>query len=1024
MSKYQIPFAPGAHAEIDPAMLPIGALSSIENGRIPREGGIVKRRGTVAGDTRVNVSSSAIDAPVAGFAQFAGRDWLAAGGRVYTRGTDSGDAWQEVGRTPRYQPVRARWAQFDDTYDDTATGNPSVAFTRDLIAHVWTRNTATGGADVIVRISRVSGEAVATRVISDRYGAQVIAVGAYFVVAYIDASSATTRYARRLDTTTLALGSEITMVASDSGADAFRIATISDSAWLHIERDAPTRLIIRALMVDASLTPIADKFQTIANLALDRIVALSTDAALYVLYVDATGPIGGRCFFLVYNMAPDGVTTPTLVGSAELTAGIDNAIDIVIGVRDDITAWVLMNTYGAPTEPELHLCRLAAAGGALLIPQTLWHVRIASRPFDSTTSGASVWLRVDNSIDASANVYALCRLQVNDGVNTRLVCDVELVPDERAVTAYSEPTDVLDVGGGSRIFLGASVVRSGAAPASATHLTVPETAVGHVLYEFEDTGQARMTEAAGAGYCFGGGGQVLPSEGPVTEDNDTSIGGVEDGFFRRPAATMAVSAGAGLTLGALYQAFVVYEYIDADGRRVRSATSSLLTTTTTVGNLRLTVTTTSGLATEREASSLVHHTATHIYMTAANGAIFYRVTPDDGAPAALDRSAATVAYVQTTEPDTTKEILYTLGNVVPNAPAPAHRVGVTAAGRGWCAGLFNPRIVECSKFFVPNEPMTWTRFASFRAFAPFDVTQIDELDSAIVLLGPDGLALMSSEGPNNQGQPALAAPTLISRTGCVEPASVLRCPQGVLYQGARGINLLPRGGGEPEFLGAGLMGEIVTVLSAALVYSVTDADRLPQVLAAFAYEDADGARKVALLDPEARRWVGTDDRACGVLGTFGSLLVSDSEDGSSIVSDAETQADGAAVSTTITTGHCYPFGILGRGKLTRCQLLFTVKQLGCTLSCSMSIDGAPFGDARDIIIPAATTDGVPLTIGQLHAAEWATTSEQSSFEVTSIRFRFSDRHTLAGNGIVYHGCALEGNAAEGLRRLPPLLRSA
>lgn len=1018
MSKIQIPFTAGMHGEMDPAMLPQGALTSIENGRLPREGAIVKARGTTTGDVSVTTTSAAIAAPIEGFAEFGTREWLAANGRVYARGQSSGDAWQEVGRTPRYFPVRERWAQFDDTRTTLASAaRAACATTGGYLALTWA---STDGStyNSFLRVMRPTGECVATRVAGSRYFAQLIAVGSYFIWAY-KKSDDSEIFARRYDPVTNTLGSEVSL---ESGivttSDAFRVAVHSATQWFYWRRDSVGSVGWQLRGIDASLTQADSGNTPCANQVVTRIQSLSTADGVYMVYADDTATIGGDCFWVLFepDMSAEIADGTVLSGSDVAEFGI---ID-----RGNNSVFIVCGTYGTGSEHSVAAAVVTSAGSYSSSSTALRMVKMVSHPFAATTTEIRMWVRVDNSVDPTANVYALATLQMGSSI----VMQPELLPDSRPPNGFVEPTEVLTVGD-SLFFLGSVVVRTGLrqGPFSGGGAFVPgvtETAPALVFYEYEAASGFRASDAAGAGYCFGGSGLVLPSDrAGVSSYTVTNPTGVEDGFMRRPQCSMAATAGAGLTSGALYQAFVVFERIDTDIRRIRSAPSSLLTATPSGGNLQVTISILVHPRTEGEISSLTHATAAHVYMTAANGSIFYRVTPDDGAPPGVSNTT-TFTYVQTTEPATTKELLYTLGNVIPNAPAPAHRHGTVAAGRGWAFGLFDPRIVECSKLMVPNEPLTWTRHPAFRTFAPIDVTCGEEIDGSIVLLGPGGVALMPSSGPNNQGSPALSAPVVVSRVGCVNPSSLLRCPQGLLYEGQRGLYLMPRGGGEPIYMGAGMMSEIAHVSSAALVTVAPSADRLPQLLAAFAYEDIFAVRKVAYLDPEYQRWVGFDGRECSVLGTFGAQLVSDNSAGTQIVSDATTQATGTNLETTITTGHIYPFGPLGHGTVSKVQLLFTVKQLGVRLYCATSIDGGPFDTARELIIPDSTSDGLPLTIGQLHAVEWSVRADRGGRELSSIRFRFSDRANVAGDGVAWHGCALEGKAMDGLRALAPTLRSA
>src|SRR5262245_53293095 len=104
---FHVPFDGGIRQDVDPAVAPEGYLARIENGRIPRSGGVIRRPGTDAVSLGVSATSNAFDAgPPHGAARVLGRQVLAQADRVYARDERILPSWQEVGRPARHMPIK------------------------------------------------------------------------------------------------------------------------------------------------------------------------------------------------------------------------------------------------------------------------------------------------------------------------------------------------------------------------------------------------------------------------------------------------------------------------------------------------------------------------------------------------------------------------------------------------------------------------------------------------------------------------------------------------------------------------------------------------------------------------------------------------------------------------------------------------------------------------------------------------------------------------------------------------------
>lgn len=77
---------------------------------------------------------------------------------------------------------------------------------------------------------------------------------------------------------------------------------------------------------------------------------------------------------------------------------------------------------------------------------------------------------------------------------------------------------------------------------------------------------------------------------------------------------------------------------------------------------------------------------------------------------------------------------------------------------------------------------------------PDDITAVNVLDNKICLFERDKLFMVSGDGPNNLGIGAYSLPRLVSTdTGCKDSRSLVRVPQGLMFQSDKGIYWLNRG---------------------------------------------------------------------------------------------------------------------------------------------------------------------------------------------------------------------------------------
>jgi hypothetical protein len=283
--------------------------------------------------------------------------------------------------------------------------------------------------------------------------------------------------------------------------------------------------------------------------------------------------------------------------------------------------------------------------------------------------------------------------------------------------------------------------------------------------------------------------------------------GLDVGMLQMPGVTKCDSANTGsgaLVVGQTYQYRFVSEFIDALGRRHRSAPSKVYSETLLVGNdsISVRVDVWHPLLRAFYENPTTSRIAVHGYRSVGNGSNFQRFTtamggifPNLDGEIEIDDGLA----------DTTlnkREFLYTDGGALANDHPPSCRFLAVTEERVWIAGLWDTRIAQSSKIIVPGEPVQFSDLPSFQVVCPDPITALASQDGQVIIFAKAAIYVVQGLGPNDQGQGAWDTPRCITRsTGCVDWRSVVETSAGVFYQSERGIMLLPRGAGEPTFIG-------------------------------------------------------------------------------------------------------------------------------------------------------------------------------------------------------------------------------
>lgn len=280
---------------------------------------------------------------------------------------------------------------------------------------------------------------------------------------------------------------------------------------------------------------------------------------------------------------------------------------------------------------------------------------------------------------------------------------------------------------------------------------------------------------------------------------------VEHGFLEIPRAPTYTVNSNGPTPGlglpsaiSSYQYQIVYAWRDAKGQLHRSAPSPAATVSVPQAAPNY-----SEVELELPTLSLTNKTDVEIevYRTEANGTNFYKVLVGGilsyDSRVFNDPAQPTITFADSVPDDVliTNELLYATGGVLENTAALSSKYAVTYKNRVLLL-TSDGRRIQYSKLREQNGPVE---------FNDSLVIQLDEfggvatglavLDDNVIVFKERAIFTFTGEGPNNLGeQDDFRQPYLISSdAGCIEPTSIVRTPDSIMFKSEKGIYQLARG---------------------------------------------------------------------------------------------------------------------------------------------------------------------------------------------------------------------------------------
>lgn len=270
----------------------------------------------------------------------------------------------------------------------------------------------------------------------------------------------------------------------------------------------------------------------------------------------------------------------------------------------------------------------------------------------------------------------------------------------------------------------------------------------------------------------------------------------ESGFHIYPdhiSGTQSGTAG-NLDTGS-YQYCIVYEWSDSNGQIHRSAPSIPITVSISGTSKSVDLTVPTLHLTDRKGSRAAVVLA--VYRTIKNGTIFFKASSVTS-PTYNDDSIFSVSINDgLSDADLIKkERLYTTGGIVENIAPPAAKIVARFKNRLFLAGLESSNTLWYSKEHVNGDAVNFSDVFIIKVDdTGGKITALGELDDKLIIFKGNTIFGLTGDGPLATGaQNTFSIPQLIaSDVGCIDPYSVVRTRNGLMFKSKKGIYMLDRG---------------------------------------------------------------------------------------------------------------------------------------------------------------------------------------------------------------------------------------
>jgi hypothetical protein len=415
-------------------------------------------------------------------------------------------------------------------------------------------------------------------------------------------------------------------------------------------------------------------------------------------------------------------------------------------------------------------------------------------------------------------------------------------------------------------------------------------------------------------------------------------------------------------------------------------------------------------------------TVLRVYRTLAGGTVFYETTPPSGMPVAVDTlQDGIISYTDNNSDASIRDNtpLYTqVGNSLPHSAPPGSEHLALHNDRLWAATPGG--VLKTSKVLVENEPPQWADDPTFDVRLPGECTGIVSLDAVLMAFTAGGVFAIGGDGPDDAGEGFFVEPQRVpSDSGGRTARSIVAAAEGAYYASVRGMELLPRGGGSPLWVGEPIRDTLATYPYVGGAMVVPDENVVSFVVSNDAEFDG-GTTRVLSYDYRVGQWF-IDSVGLGALSWCSNWLGTPrlwSLGSLALYTRSAGFADGSAyITSTLETGDMTPFGPLGWGRVSRVAVLGEYRG-DCTLQLELSYDGG-------LTWTTPVTWNLRAADGLAAGAEIRREIVPARWKTEKLRVRLSDlEYTGSGatEGFVYTALAFEVESAAQATKQPSASR--
>lgn len=817
-----LPFVAGQSETVDSKIAPFGVLKLLQNGRIDRQGRIVKRRGYAIGQTAFEYSGSLSTLQLL---TSRGAERVAIADDRMSSYLPNQDRWRQWNHMPRVGVPR-RYAGSRNSEGDAAA--PSIAISGDLQANRYAclvfenpLGAARQVQAIIYDVTTWTVRSIAT-LTQTGYRPRVVTCGNIFVAVWYTPGVDTLDFAT-FDTNTVATTwSAAAQLTVTGTADTRFDASPYGAGSFLVAHDSALATAVRIVFYDTAGVTLDQR--TLAVAGAPAICGTSGEGAS-VAWCEAGGAVrvqsyqfsGGSPFGGAVT-GPTTLATETNLGGHPLICRKSSTVHTVGWARSQV----------APPTGSGDITRfreVTTASHALSSIVDRYYTRPVSKA--AYISGRLYWLGVNDST-YDRTLFLLSHTAFNSaGFGDELI---ETTMARAAATAwdnarnYAELATFVDAEGTTQLLTAFPYLQAGSV-ASAN----PFTAIDIAAIPFGGSKRFQTAEVGGLLYLSG----ALVS----TFDGQ---GAHELGWLAGPKIyTLTGQAGAGSMALSTYQYVMTREWYDTQGGRWISQVSDVKSVTLSSGQNQVRIDYQDGALSNRrrmwsETSPVTQpdpRERIHFWRTEGNGTLFRRITGDDGLDGRARPSLGNFTVDQLSDAQLVASgnpVVYTQGvrgglsGPLQHEPPPPCRYLWGGKNRLIVGGLERPDEFRLSKFFFSGEPATFSEDFSFRGRVPGDVTAVAYLDDTALVFTEDRIFAVPGEGPDDSGANPVGDPVAIpSECGCIDWRSLVETPLGLMFQGRSDrIYLLPRGGGAPVWIGQAVRDTLAahpTITSARLV---------------------------------------------------------------------------------------------------------------------------------------------------------------------------------------------------------------